>query len=134
MPNTSTLTAHERLAHANALITAISEHGRKFFRHHDRVSQMQLDQEGRVWFLDMYRSKFIDTHQSGRWEGFSHGGTLRGLVEQIRDYVVDGTYLSSWIICPERIREEDGNIWGYSKEDAAALRAICATMPIFGEL
>jgi hypothetical protein len=125
-----------RLAQANALIRAVSEHGRRFFFHaaSGRVASLELDRVGRVWFVDDYTGKRIYTHRThipSRWMGFSHGGTLRSLVEALRDYIVAGQQIDAWRIATPRLNEEDGDIWGYGPEASAALRQQVLSLPIF---
>ena len=124
----------ERLAHANALIKAISDHGRRFFWNEraQRVAHLELDERGKVWWIDDYRGARVYTHQTtipSRWQGFSHGGTLRSLVECMRDYVVHGRQLPHFRIATPQLYG-DSNIWGYSKEAAEAVRAAAFALPI----
>lgn len=126
----------ERLAHANTLIQAVSAHGRRFFFHapSGRVASLEMDGVGRVWFVDDYTGKRVYTHKThipSRWLGFSHGGTLRSLVEALRDYIVAGQQLDAWRIATPRLNENDGDIWGYGPEASAALREQVLSLPIF---
>lgn len=78
----------KRIESANQLIQSIAGCGRKFFHHKGNVSRFELDKRGRVWFVDGYNGARIYTHYtSGRWRGFSEGGTLRGLVIALRDFI-----------------------------------------------
>lgn len=131
----SITTKTERVQHANDLIKVISEHGRRFFfdSASGRVAAMQLDERGRVWFVDDYSNKPVYTHRSGfgnDWRGFSHGGTLRALVEAMRDYIVNGQRLHPEYIAPERLNP-GSNIWGYSCDAAKAVREAAFKLPIF---
>lgn len=115
-----------RLAKANQAIALISSTGRRFFYNatHDRVAELRLDDRGRIWWVDDYTGKSIYTHRTGftsRWKGFSHGGTLRRLVEHFRDYVTDGAALPIGLIAPMRF-SQDSNIWGYPQEAVATLK------------
>ncbi|WP_270818322.1 hypothetical protein [Aeromonas sp. Y318-3] len=123
----------ERLEHANALIKLISSRGRRFFYNKgaDRTAEMWIDLNGRIWFMDDYTGQPIYTLYRGRWRGFSHGGTLRDLVIRLHDYIAHGHLLSIEIICPTRNNPEDGNIWGYPKEEAELLRQECEGLPLF---
>jgi len=112
-----------RLDNVNAFIKVIGGHGRRFFyTNKDRYAHMQLDDRGRVWFVDDYTEERIYTHRSGHWRGFSHGGTLRNLVEVFRDHVKKGvkihsSYFStrSWIC--------SGHPWGYPEDSLKMLHA-----------
>lgn len=120
----------ERVEHANALIKVISEHGRKFFERKGVVATLELDKNGKVWFVDEYSKARIYTHYRDRWHGFSHGGTMRNLVELMRDYITKGTQLPLYVIAPVRWNPDNGDIWGYGKEAAAAVRTAAAQLPI----
>ncbi|SDI28656.1 hypothetical protein SAMN04487867_104102 [Vreelandella titanicae] len=81
-----------RLANVNEFITIIASMGRRFFNYTpesglDRCAWMYLDNHGHVYFVDAYSEKRIYTHYSGRWKGFTSGGTLKSLVELFRDHI-----------------------------------------------
>lgn len=120
----------ERVEHANALIKVISEHGRKFFDYKGTIATLELDKNGKVWVVDEYTKARIYTHSSGRWNRFHHGGTLRDLVSLMRDYITKGTLIDIDWIAPSRRNPDNGDIWGYGKEAAAAVRAAAAQLPI----
>lgn len=120
----------ERVEHANALIQVIAAHGRCFFycKSKGTTAHIELDARGRVWFVDDYSRKRIYTHYRYHWSGFSHGGTLRGLVEDMRDYITRGKHIPRWKIAIPR--DDGSNIWGYSPEAAEAVRAAAFALPI----
>lgn len=120
----------ERVEHANALIQVIAAHGRRFFycESKDRTAHIELDARGRVRFIDDYTGKPIYTHYRYDWRGFSNGGTLRSLVEDMRDYIMCGDYIPRWKIAIPR--NDGSNIWGYSKEAAEAVRVAAFSLPI----
>ena len=127
-------TREERLNHANDLIRIISDHGRRFFfdKKSQRVAKMQFDARGRIWFVDDHSDKAVYVYRSGfgnSWNGFTHGGTLRSLVEALRDYIVSGERLSLEYIAPERLIA-GSNIWGYSADAAKAVREAVYKLPI----
>lgn len=142
-------TKHERLEHANQLIRVIADHGRRFFFYAgsnvydphtkitafvpaNRYAYLEI-RRGRVYYIDDYSQRAVYTHPTtfgNKWHGFSHGGTLRDLVEDIRDYVTNGTQIARWKIAPERLSISDGNIWGYSAEAAETVRALAYALPI----
>ena len=131
-------TKQERLEHANQLIRIIGSHGRRFFYYHvaDRYARMEL-RNGRVYFIDDYSDRAIYIHKTAiqsRWRGFSHGGTLRSLVEDMRDYIVHGTRVPAWkIVIQQRSATGlDGNIWGYDVASAQAVRDAAYQLPIVG--
>ncbi|WP_223483619.1 hypothetical protein [Pseudomonas sp. A-RE-19] len=65
-----------------------------------------------------------------RWRGFTHGGTLRRLVEEFRDYIRTGTPLSPFYLGPERSFDKS-NIWGYDQAGMQAVREQAGTLPVF---
>lgn len=122
----------ERVEHANALILTISSHGRRFFfnKQHDRVACFKLDERGRVWFVDDWSDKPIYVHSKGRWSGFSHGGMLRSLVEDMRDYIVKGEPVARWKIAIKQLGDPTQNVWGYDEAAAIATREQAFALPI----
>lgn len=140
-----------RLEHANQLIRIIASHGRRFFYYGgsnvwnpetktstfvpaDRYASLEL-RNGRVYFIDSYSEKAVYTHPTpfgNDWRGFTNGGTLRSLVEDMRDYVLKGTPIPRWKIVIQQRGHQDleGNIWGYDVEGARAVRAAAYALPI----
>jgi len=128
-------TKAERLEHANQLIKVIAAHGRHFFYNDITkvTSKLMTDQRGRVWFLDDYTLKWIFSHETtwtNKWRGFSHGETLRGLVELMREYIIKGTPIHPYYLGMERRNVYDGNIWGYPDEAIKIIRDEAAALPI----
>ncbi|BCD83634.1 hypothetical protein PSm6_00410 [Pseudomonas solani] len=126
----------QRAEQVNQVIRIIADHGRRFFfsASHQRYASMEVDERGRVWFVDDYSGKRIYTHRTpwgGRWRGFTHGGTLRGLVEEFREYIRTGKQLHPGYLGPERERITDGNIWGYPLEDMQQVRTLAGALPVF---
>jgi hypothetical protein len=142
----------QRLDDVNKVIKAISSHGRRFFHYGgsnvyddatktatfipaDRTGYLAL-RRGRVYLIDEYSEKAVYTHETknvpNRWRGFTHGGTLRRLVEEFRDYILTGQPLHPGYIGLER-EWQDGDIWGYGKEAIAAVNADIKDSPVFRE-
>lgn len=124
----------ERAEHANQLIRVIADHGRRFFwsELHQRYASIEVDAGGRVWFIDDYSGKRIYTHWTpfgNKWRGFTHGGTLRSLVEKMRDYILAGEQVHLDRIAPTMI---DGktNLWGYERLAAYEARIKAMDLPI----
>jgi hypothetical protein len=115
MPN-KIINKLERAEIANRLLIAIASCGRRFFAYQDRVSQFSIDHRGRIWFTDKYTQKRIYIQYEGRWRGFSDGGTLRGLVEKLRDFITEGKLLPSGIFGPWPEWVCGGDLWGYGDE------------------
>lgn len=147
---TKTELKQQRVAEVNAVIKAISNHGRRFFYYGgskrrqpdgslkfepaDRIGYIEL-RRGMVYFVDEYTQKAVYTHntaiQSG-WNGFNHGGTLRRLVEDFRDYIMTGQQVHPYFIGLPR---EDGSfIWGYTKMEIDAVKEEIAGSPVFRTL
>lgn len=126
----------ERLAHANELIRIIGSYGRRFFwnSEHGRFAYFEM-RLGRVYLIDDYTGKAIYTHRTGfanRWRGFSHGGTLRSLVEDMRDYIMTGQQIVRGRIVLGQLGRDglEGNIWGYAADEAAKVRELAYALPI----
>ncbi|HHH9443048.1 TPA: hypothetical protein ACP32N_005036 [Pseudomonas aeruginosa] len=123
-----------RLEHANQLIQLIARHGRRFFydQQSDTTARLELDHRGRVWFHDHYSKARVYTHPAtfgNRWRGFTHGGTLRNLVEEMRDYVATGRQLPVSILGPQRLSDRS-NIWGYEESAMDKVRTEGSKLPI----
>lgn len=120
----------ERLARANYLIQTIASCGRRFFSMGSdsrtecfrTVSRLELDDRGRCWLIDKYTGRRIYTHYTGRWRGFSDGGTLKGVIVALRDYVVHGKLVPPLMFGPWPKMFCDGDPWGYDG-DTAIVRA-----------
>ena len=125
-----------RAEHANALIKIIGARGRRFFysKKHDRYARMVVDPRGKVWFIDDYRESRIYTHKPGCWNGmgFSHGGTMKSLVEALRDYIARAVPIPRWHVGPER-SWSGGNVWGYPAEDMDIVREEAFKLPCMAE-
>lgn len=129
----------QRLEHANELIKIIAAHGRRFFfsDHTGRTAEILIGPRGRVWFVDEYTGKIIYTHKTtwtNKWRGFSHGGTLRSLVEMMRDYIVTGRPIPAFYLGPERNQLTNGNIWGYEPAAMQAVRDAACKLTIIDEV
>ena len=80
-------TRFERLKQANEFIKIISDHGRRFFRFNSNIAKLKLI-NNRVWFVDDFTEKMIYTHYNGRWKKFSHGGTLKQFIINLKNYIM----------------------------------------------
>lgn len=131
------LTAMEgRLVAANQLVAIIAKHGRHFFFSTTvpRLASFLIDPQLRLCFQDDYTGKVIVLPPAGvskELPGFSHGGTLRSLVEHLRDYILEGTLLDRALIAPPRPPQGSFDLWGYGDEAAEAVRAEAWTLPLF---
>ena len=114
----------ERLEAANEFIKVIASCGRNFLSSNSDirnkeakpfVSFMEIDKRGRVWFTDYYTKKRIYTHYDGRWRGFTSGGTLKMIVESMRDFITKGSTMRAGYFQPE-MDNGFGNPWGYGED------------------
>jgi hypothetical protein len=124
----------QRVEHVNQAIRIIADHGRRFFYSQsvNRYASMEVDHRGKVWFIDDYSGKRVFTHETvwgGRWRGFTHGGTLRDLVKEFRDYICTGEQLHPGCLGPERF--DDSNIWGYDEPGMKAVREQAGALSVF---
>lgn len=125
-----------RADEVNQVISIIATHGRRFFfsQISQRYARIEVDARGKVWFIDDYSRNRIYTHQTtwgNKWRGFTHGGTLRALVEAFRDYIITGKSLDPFYLGPERNNLSHGNIWGYEPEAMLAVRELAVALPVF---
>lgn len=105
-----------RMEDVNKLLVSIATCGRQFFYHKGNISQFELDSRGRVWFVDGYSCKKIYTHYTrGAWHGFSEGGTLRGLIIALRDYIKNGKTIG-YALGPFPVWYSQGDPWGYGAD------------------
>lgn len=109
-----------RVKRANEFIEVIASCGRKFFRYEDRVAKFYLDERGRLWFEDAYSQKSIYVCYKYDWRGFSDGGTLRSLIQSLRDYIRVGEPL--WLGYFEPMRN-GSCAWAYGHDAMSLVRA-----------
>jgi hypothetical protein len=104
-----------RLDKANQMLRVIGSCGRRFFysKEHDRYASLVLDARGMVFLIDDYTGERIYTHYRGRWQGFSHGGTLKDLIEDFRDYIMRNRLLPARSFGPWPAHYCGGDLWGY---------------------
>lgn len=118
-----------RLEHANQLISSISRHGwRPFFnRYSGRVAAIDMDDGGHLWWIDDGLGRRISMRKplfSSNWgpEGFSHGGSLKSLAGDMRDYVLKGTRIPAWKVLQA--------CWGLDRASAYRLAREVSRNPI----
>lgn len=124
----------QRCEQVNQVIKIIGDHGRRFFfsESKQRYARLEVDRRGKVWLIDDYTGMRVFTHPNtwgGRWKGFSHGGTLKALVESFRDYICEGKKMPLGWLGPERF--DDSNIWGYDEAGMRSVREQAAVIPVF---
>lgn len=113
-----------RLVLANEFIEAIGRCGRRFFFHKTEYGQrfavIEAGKGGRLWWVDDYSKKriYMHTHDCARWQGFTHGGTLKSIAKALRDFVTKGERLSADYFTDEAF-EKTGvfkHPWGYGAD------------------
>jgi hypothetical protein len=110
------MTKQKRLENANKFIAVIASCGRKFFEHKGFISTLELSATGRVFFIDYYTKKRIYTHRKYcRWDGFSSGGTMKSLIESLRDFITKGSMMRSDYFQPLMLNGFK-NPWGYGDD------------------
>jgi hypothetical protein len=87
----------QRVACANAFISAIASRGRKFFafKHEgeatERVAFIERDARGKLWLHNEWsRKRIYIGDRRGEWRGFHHGGMLRQLIEGLTQFIREG--------------------------------------------
>lgn len=126
------LTKQQRLDLANQIIVVISKYGRKFFSRHadgagrglaDRISRFEIGESGRLKFRDKYTDRLIHMHQASysAWRGFSEGGTLRSLVNNLARFITHGDEIANHF-GPWREEMCGGDLWGYGLPESARMR------------
>jgi hypothetical protein len=108
----------QRIIAANEFIQVIANCGRQFFRNTGAGHDAYLTLNARaniVWLYDDYTGARINTAKDGQWDGFSHGGTLKGLVESLRDFVLKGSNMRYGYFQPE-MDNGFNNPWGYGAD------------------
>lgn len=113
----------QRLEVGNRNLRTIGNHGRQFFSNHSddawpedpkRYAEFFFAPSGRLKYRDRGRlAKEVDIAHHGRWAGFTDGGTLRRVVEHLRDYIIHGR--GGTVL----VRE----YWGYSESEREACNA-----------
>lgn len=109
----------QRLESANEFIAEIAHRGRRFFEYvHDtdnpavvrcEVAKFLRDDNGKLWFWNEWRCKWIYVSKYGSWKGFHHGGTLHSLVAQLITWIKGGQQLNAAFFTARH--------WGYSEDE-----------------
>ena len=108
----------ERAEKVNEWIRFIADRGRHFFKYEDRYAHIEVDDRGRVWWVDEYTQKRIYTHYKGRWDNFSNGGTLKDFVGFLRDLVKN----DRMILYRNVTGMASPNVWAYPPDEAEEIQ------------
>lgn len=102
----------KRLEIANKMIKIISDHGRRFFYSPKNkcIAYFKI-KNGRIYFVDEYSLKEIYLHYKCWHKGFTNGGTLRCLIENLKEYIIGRKEFPLYQV------EFGGEYWGYSDEE-----------------
>lgn len=118
-------TKQDRLNTVNAIIEEIAKRGRRFFYDEDNnaTGHFIMKPNGRIKFVDQYFLRELHIYPRvgdfcPKPRHFSHGGTMWGLVKDMRDFIQKGGYTNhdhgyGGLYCPH---------WGYPKEDMKAIQ------------
>jgi hypothetical protein len=126
-----------RLAVANTVIKIIAAYGRRFFysgpgaeekSNTARTSHFWIGKRGDIWFRDKYTQKDVYVSYRGHWRGFSDGGTLRSLVEALRDYIRTGERRFTHHFGPWPQNMCGGDLWGYGHDEMQKVRDEIGTL------
>ena len=118
------MSEQERLSAANEFIKAIASCGRNFLSENSDsrnkvespfISFMEVDKNGKVWFTDRYTKKRIYTHYKYDWKNFSEGGTLRNIIECLREFIKRGRTMRKEYFQPH-MGSGFENPWGYGED------------------
>lgn len=125
------LSKADRVTEANRVIESISRHGRRFFycAAQVRTAHFILGARGQILFVDDWTGKPVYVAYRGNWRQFSHGGTMRGLVEALAEYIRSGAQIPAGFLGPWPKWICGGDLWGYGGSAMAALRAETVGMP-----
>jgi hypothetical protein len=131
--NPETAARHERVRHANALIRLIAAHGMRIFLYpiNDTYASIELDDRGVVWYIDDNSRDRINTLNPD-WPGFTQTKMIRTLVEQMRDYILNGRQIDPFHLGCERAFGA-GNKWGYDQASIDFVRSVGGRMPIIAK-
>lgn len=122
----------DRVTLANSMLKKIASCGRKFFYSpRDERTAMFVEENGRLYFMDDHNGVLLPLSHchSKRWRRyFSHGGTLKGLILALADYIQTGKPIHRYhFFAPTWYSE--GDPWGY-KEDMRAVQECALSLQI----
>lgn len=114
------LNMDERIEKVNEIIKEMSSRGRMFFLYKNKVA-IVFKENNDLYFKDPYNDFEIkiNTKYNRKPCKFTSGGTLWGLINDFKDYILTGNYSNgnngyAGLYCPH---------WGYSEEDMEIIRA-----------
>lgn len=111
-----------RADNVNQLLEVVGSCGRKFFHYQGRYGKIEVDERGRLWFVNEYSLSKVYLHYRYWDRGFGHGGTLRALVDDLKKYIMTGNPINRYHFGPWSQTICEGDLWGYG-EDIVMVRA-----------
>lgn len=112
----------DRMEIVNRIILEIATRGRKFFFNKEDadISHFYFNDNKRLFFFDKQTKKSIYPYNHGNHQHFSEGGTLWGLINDFRYYIItgekaNGKYGYGGLYSPH---------WGYEEKDMASIREV----------
>jgi hypothetical protein len=81
----------DRMNKVNELIEVIASIDRKFFYSKSKERIGKFIEGKKLFFVDEYTGEKVYPYYSGR-KKFSHGGTLWGLINDFREWIITGEY------------------------------------------
>ena len=108
----------KRVKKANKLIEVIGSCGCNFFNAPSKygLSKFEVDHRGRIWFVDGYSGKRIYLHYRYWKRGFTQGGTIRDLVNALKEYIATGNPINAYHFGPWSQQLCNGDLWGYGQD------------------
>lgn len=108
----------ERLKIANKVIKIIAKYGRCFFYsdRNNKIAFLKL-KNNCVYYVSEFSGKEIYLHY--RYWRFHHGGTLRCLINDIKNFIMGKVNFQLGILShlgPWRKELCDGDLWGYGND------------------
>lgn len=115
----------KRVKIANDFINVIGLCGRNFFTYKGSISKLEVDDRGRIWYIDRYSLSKIYLHYP-YWKAnrkISVGGTLTDLIGGLKDFVFDGSQINPPFFGPWPDWMCSGDLWGYEDDMEIVRRA-----------
>lgn len=116
----------KRLKIANKFIKIISSYGRRFFysEKSNKIAFLKL-KNNHIYYVSEFLEKEIYLHY--RYWTFHHGGTLRCLIEALKEYIMGRIELPLNHLGPWRKEICNGDLWGYG-DDMEKVRKECKNL------
>ncbi len=130
--NAKTIDArHLRASNVNSLLCFIAERGQHFFEHNNKVSHFEIDEDGKISWLDegtLERTTAVRYLES--WNHFSEEEQIFFLVKDLWDHIATGDLVDRLHFGPWPKFFHNGDPWGYGLETMADIRDAAAVLEI----